>query len=162
MAKEILPTKNGGQHSPFLMHPFEALHQDMDRLFDRYVPSRLTQWLSEDDDMSNFAQMDVVESEGAIDIKIDVPGVDEDDIDVTLSDNMLTIRGKRESSSDEKKENFHRVERSFGSFVRRIELPTEIDTGKIEASIKKGVLGLHLVKSAKAKSKERKIKVKSV
>ena len=161
MTNEILPTNNNGQRGSFLAHPFSALHDDMNRLFDRYVPNRLTHLFSDDDDMNYFARMDVSETDKAIEIKLDVPGVEEKDIDVKINDNMLTIKGKRETSTDEEKDNFRRVERSYGSFMRRIELPTDIDEAKIDAVVKKGVLSLSIPKSEKAIAKEHKIKIKS-
>ncbi|MCJ9428815.1 Hsp20/alpha crystallin family protein [Kordiimonas marina] len=157
--KETLPSKNGGHSMATWQHPFETLHADMDRLIDRYFNAAPAQWFSDDREFANFAKMDVSENDKAFDITVDVPGLDEKDIDVSLSGNLLLISGKRESSSEEKKDNFHRIERSFGSFQRRVELPAEVDTDKIEASVKKGVLALHLPKSAKAKSKERKIAI---
>ncbi len=161
MTKEILSTNNNGQRSSFIAHPFSALHDDMNRLFDRYVPDKLTHLFSDDDDKNYFATMDVSDTDKAIEIKMDVPGVDEKDIEVKINDNILTIRGKRETSSEEENDNFRRMERSFGSFVRRLELPTDIDEKKVDAIVKKGVLSLTIPKSEKAITKERKIKIKS-
>jgi len=161
MANEILPTNKNGQRGSFFEHPFSALHDDMNRLFDRYVPNRLTHLFSDDDDMNYFARMDVADTDKSIEIKLDVPGVEEKDIDVKINENILTIKGKRETSSDEEKENYRRVERSCGSFMRRIELPTDIDEAKIDATVTKGVLSLSIPKSKKARAKERKIKIKS-
>jgi len=159
--QENLPTKNGGQRVPTFAHPFEILHHDMDRLLDRYFPQSVSDWFHDVGEKGQFARMGVTESDKSIDIRVDVPGVDEGDIDVTLNDNVLTIKGSRESSIDEEEDNCHRIERSFGNFARRIELPSEVDGGKVDASIKKGVLKVHLPKSAKAKAKERKISVKT-
>lgn len=162
MTKEISISRNGGQRSSFLMNPLGVLHQDMDRLLDRYVPSRFTDLFAENADLSHFASLDVTDTDKSIEIKVDVPGVDEKDIEVTLSDNILTIKGERESKTEKEKENFYSCERSFGSFVRRVDLPSEIDENKIQASLSKGVLNLHMPKSEKAKAKERKIKVKAL
>ena len=160
MTNDLL-SNNNGKRSSFLNHPFDYLHDDMNRLFDRYVPNRLTHWFSDEDEMNYFARMDVSETDKAIDIKLDVPGVDEDDIEVKINDNILTVRGKRETSSEEEKDNFCRVERSYGSFTRRLELPVNINATKIDATVKKGVLNLIIPKSDKAKTKERKIKIRA-
>lgn len=158
---EILPSRNGGHRASSVGQAFETLHHDMDRLLDRYAPQRLSDWFHDNGEITNFAKMDVKETGKAIDISVDVPGLDEKDIDVTLNGNLLTIKGSRESATDEEGEDYHCTERSFGFFQRRIEIPTEIEVGKIDASVKKGVLTVHLPKSAKAKAKERKISVKA-
>ena len=115
----------------------------MDRLLERYVPQRFTTWFSEENDISQFAH------------------IDEEDIDITLSDNILSIKGKREATSEEKNKDYYRAERSYGSFVCRVDLPSLVDVNKIDASVKKGVLAIHIKKSEKPKAKERKIKIHS-
>ncbi len=159
--KQNLPASSGGQRASFLMHPFETLHQDMDRLLGQYFPNRLSSWFPEGDKLPDFAKMDVTEADKSINITLDVPGLDEKNIEITLSGDLLTIQGSRENVSEEKKENYQRMERSFGSFLRRVELPCEVDADKIKATIEKGVLNLRLPKSARAKAKERKIDIKA-
>lgn len=165
--KNLTPSGNGGRHLSFWeSDPFEALHDDMDRLFSRYLtPSlRRPSTLMGGSEISarNFAQMDVRESDEAIDIKVDVPGMDVDDITVTLTDKtLLTIKGERKTESEEKLKDYYRVERAYGSFLRRVDLPAEVDENKIDASVKRGVLSLHLPKTAQAKAHEKKIKIKA-
>jgi HSP20 family protein len=91
----------------------------------------------------------------------DVPGIKEKDIEVTLSDSYLTIKGKRESEHEEKGKNYHRMERSYGEFQRRVALPCEVDPAKVDAKLKDGVLSVTLQKSAKAIEHEKKIQVKA-
>ncbi|MFC4346855.1 Hsp20/alpha crystallin family protein [Kordiimonas lipolytica] len=166
-SKNLTPSGNGGRRLSFWNNdPFESLHDDMDRLFSRYLtPSLLhrpSALLGSDMSAQNYAQMDVRESDEAIDIKVDVPGMDVDDINVTLTDKtLLTIRGERKTESEEKLKDFYRVERAYGSFLRRIDLPAEVDENKIDASVKRGVLSLHLPKTAQAKAHEKKIKIKA-
>ncbi len=159
--KESLPTRKGEHSVLSIGQALETLHHDMDRLLDRYAPQRISDWFHDNGEITNFAKMDVKETSKTIDINVDVPGLDKEDIDVTLNGNLLTIKGNRESATDEEGEDYHCTERSFGFFQRRITIPTEIDGGKIDASVKKGVLSIHLPKSEKAKVQERKISVKS-
>ncbi|WP_308910508.1 Hsp20/alpha crystallin family protein [Pseudokordiimonas caeni] len=165
-SSNITPRGNGGRQVPSIWgrDPFESLHQDMDRLFRGYLtPSLRAVPMFPDIDVSvaDFARMDVRETKDALDVKVDVPGMDVDDIDVRLVDNILTIKGERKTESEEKREDYYCSERSFGSFVRRFELPVDVEEGKIEASVKRGVLTVHLPKSAKAKAHEKKIAIKA-
>jgi HSP20 family protein len=89
---------------------------------------------------SNFAPpVDVYEDEHNITLKIEVPGIDEKDINVTIENNTLTVRGERRFEKDEKEENFHRVERMYGSFTRSFTLPN-VDLEQVSAHYEKGVL----------------------
>lgn len=92
---------------------------------------------------------DIIEEEKQFVVKIDIPGVDPKNIEVSLNKNILTIKGERESEHKEKKENFVRYERSKGSFYRRIVLPDMIDSDKINAKSKNGVLLLTIPKVEK-------------
>ena len=88
-----------------------------------------------------------------------MPGLDPKDIDISLSDGLLTIKGEKKQEREEKEENYHLAERSYGSFARSIRLPGEIQSDKIGASYKNGVLKVTLPKSEEAKKKEIKIKL---
>jgi HSP20 family protein len=92
-------------------------------------------------------------------VKAEVPGLEPKDIDISLSDGLLTIKGEKKQEREEKEENYHLVERSYGSFARSIRLPNEVQSDKIDASYKNGVLKIVLPKSEEAKKKEIKIKV---
>jgi HSP20 family protein len=106
--------------------------------------------------------VDVGETDKAFEITAELPGMDEDDIEVTLTDAGLTIKGEKKSEREETEKDYHRLERSFGSFQRCFAVPEEVDAAKIDARFKKGVLTVTLPKTAKAKAKARKIKVKAV
>ena len=88
-----------------------------------------------------------------------MPGLDPKDIDISLSDGLLTIKGEKKQEREEKEENYHLVERSYGSFARSVRLPGETQSDKISASYKNGVLKVTLPKSEEAKKKEIKIKL---
>ena len=108
----------------------------------------------------NFAPpVDVYEDEHNITLKIEVPGIDEKDINVSIQNNTLTVHGHRQFDKDEKEENFQRVERMYGSFTRSFTLPNSVDIDQISAHYDKGLLKVRLAKKAEAKPKQIKVNV---
>ena len=107
-------------------------------------------------------KVDVAETKDAIEVTAELPGVDEKDLDVTLADGMLTVRGEKRTARDEqdRDKNWHVVERSYGSFSRAIPLPFDPDPAKVEAKFDKGVLHIHLPKPAEVAKKQQKIEIK--
>ena len=103
--------------------------------------------------------VDIYEDEHNIVLKIEVPGIDEKDIDVSIQNNTLTVRGERKIEKDEKEENFHRVERHYGSFTRSFTLPSSVDPGQVNARCDKGVLKISLAKKAEAKPTQIKVNI---
>ena len=103
--------------------------------------------------------VDIFEQEGAIVLKAELPGVDPKDVDVRVENNVLTLRGERKLDTEVKKESYHRVERSYGGFGRSFTLPTAVDTEKIKAEYKDGVLRVTLPKRGEAKAKQISISV---
>jgi len=101
--------------------------------------------------------VDVYEDEQSLTLKLEVPGLNEEDINVTLENNTLTVSGERKFEKEEKEENFHRIERRYGSFTRAFRLPNTVDSEKVEAGYDKGVLKITLAKRAEAKPKTIKI-----
>ena len=101
--------------------------------------------------------VDVYEDEHNLVLKLEVPGVNEEDLNVSLENNTLTVRGERKFENEEKKENFHRIERQYGAFTRTFRLPNTVDTEKVEAGYDKGILKITLAKRAEAKPKTIKI-----
>jgi HSP20 family protein len=91
---------------------------------------------------------------------MEVPGIDEKDIDIRLENNLLTVRGERKLEKETKEENYHRIERSYGSFTRSFSLPNTVNTEEVKADYAKGVLTIHLGKRAEAKPKQIKVDVK--
>src|SRR5207248_6187206 len=91
----------------------------------------------------------------------EVPGINQDDIDVRVENNTLTVRGERKFEKEEKEENFHRIERSYGAFSRAFTLPNTVDTDNVQAEYVNGVLQIRLAKRAEAKPKQVKIGVGS-
>jgi HSP20 family protein len=105
--------------------------------------------------------VDVYEDEHNIALKIEVPGIDEKDIDVRVENNTLTVHGERKFEKEEKEENFRRVERHYGSFTRSFTLPSTVDPEQVTATYDKGVLKIRLAKKAEAKPKQIKVNVGS-
>jgi len=140
-------------------HEFTTLQDRMNRLFrSSYGGNAGEEALT----TSSFAPpVDVYEDEHNITLKIEVPGIDEKDIDVRVENNTLTVHGERRFEKEEKEENFRRVERQYGSFTRQFTLPTTVDAEKIQAQYDRGILKLQLAKKAEAKPKQIKINVGS-
>ncbi len=141
--------------------PFLSLHRQIDRLFE-------DMYRSFDWPVGRFfggngvvPSVDVRETDDGLTVTAELPGVDEKDIELELTDDALVIRGEKKAEMEDKGGGYFMVERSYGSFLRRIPLPFEIDEDKVDAKFAKGVLTIHLPKSAKAKEKVHKIKVKA-
>lgn len=106
-------------------------------------------------------QVDVSESDKEIKVSAELPGLDENDIEVSLAHNVLTISGEKKEEKEDKGKNYYRMERSYGSFQRAIPLPDEVETDKVEARFKKGVLTITLPKTAEAQKRTKRITVKT-
>jgi HSP20 family protein len=136
---------------------FSTLQDRMNRLFRDSFGDR-----EEALTTSSFAPaVDVYEDEHNITLKIEVPGIDEKDIDVRIENNTLTVHGERKFEKEEKEENYRRVERQYGSFTRSFTLPNTVDTDSVTANYDKGVLKIKLAKKAEAKPKQIKVSVGS-
>src|ERR1700682_1478034 len=122
----------------------------MNRLFrESYSPEAPEEALT----TTNFAPpVDIYEDEHNITLKIDVPGIDEKDIDVRIEGNTLTVHGERKFEKEEKEENYRRVERQYGSFTRTFNLPSTVEHENVQADYDKGVLKVKLAKKAGAKT----------
>ena len=111
---------------------------------------------------TGFAPLvDVYEDEHNVTLKIEVPGIDQNEIDVRIENNTLTVTGERKLEKEEKQENFRRVERQYGSFSRSFTLPSSVDPAQVSAHYDQGVLKINLAKKAEAKPKQVKISVGS-
>jgi len=140
---------------------FAAMRDEMDRVFERfeYGLPRLPSLFRREGAMT-VPELDVRESANAIVVEAELPGVDEKDVTVSLANGVLTIKGEKKHESEEKGDNYHVTERSFGSFERAIRLPDTIDEGRVEAKFEKGVLKVTAAKKPEALKAERKIEIK--
>lgn len=141
--------------------PFEAFHRDSDRLFEDFwrggnLPAAFGSepWLE-----SLSPRIDVVEDDGEIRVTAELPGLDEDDVEVALGDNWLTIKGEKKAEKEETEKGYKYRERSYGSFRRTIPLEMDVVADKVDASFDKGVLTVRLPKSPEAQAKVKKIPV---
>ena len=126
----------------------EGLRQDMERLFDRFFEPRWDEFMA----VGEWAPtLDFSETKDAYLVKLEVPGVEQKDLSVTLENQMLTIKGEKHKEKEEKDEKYHRLERSWGTFARTLALPTGVDTEKVAASFKDGVLTVKMPKAPGAK-----------
>ncbi len=120
-------------------------------LFDRFKLSWDSRW---------FPAMDVVENDGELEIKAEIPGVKKEDLKIKVTGNTLTISGEKKKESETKDRHFHRIERYYGSFCRTIPIPEGVDREKVKASYKDGVLTITLPKPESMKTKEIEVEVK--
>ena len=131
---------------------FMSLQHEIDRLFDDFTrgfPTFSTGGVAE-----LLPNLDVTETDKQIEITAELPGLEEKDVQVNLADNVLTIRGEKKAEKEEKDKTYRLVERSYGSFVRSLELPEGVNADAIKASIDKGVLKVTVPKPAPAQVKK--------
>ena len=142
--------------------PFREFVTIQDRMNRLFRDSYGTQGPEEALTSTTFAPpVDVYEDEHNVTLKIEVPGIEEKDIDVRIENNTLTVHGERKYEKEEKEENYRRVERQYGSFTRTFTLPTTVDQESVQADYDKGVLKIKLAKKAEAKPKQIKVNVGS-
>lgn len=144
--------------------PFASLQREMNRLFDNFFgglsPSP-REPLERGGAESFIPRIDMSETDKEIKISAELPGMDENDIDVSLTKDTLTIRGEKKEDKEEKGKDYYRMERSYGSFTRNIPLPAEVTADKVEATFKKGILYITLPKTVSAIEKTKKVPIKS-
>lgn len=147
-----LEVRNSNYSDPFL-----SLQREMNRVFDSFFDN----WDSSREMASFSPTLNVSENDKEFSVNIELPGLDEKDIDVSCTDDSLTISGMKKNEREDKKENYHYYERSYGSFKRVIPLGDNIDKSKITANFKKGVLKITIPKNAESISKQKKIPIQS-
>jgi HSP20 family protein len=172
---EVSKAEKGKKTQPaapdFASHPLQALRAQMDHLFDEFANEwrlpALTRnfWDLEPQHTSLWSRgavdvrFEVTESDNAIEMSAELPGIDEKDVELTLSDGVLTIKGEKKAEKETKEKDYYLSERRYGSFVRSLRLPDSIDESKIKANFDKGVLTVTLPKRADAKKKKKKITI---
>ncbi len=135
---------------------FTTLQDRMNRLFQQSYGDGREENLT----TSTFAPpVDVYEDEHNVTLKIEVPGIDEKDLDIRVENNTLTVHGERNFEKEEKEENYRRVERQYGSFTRSFTLPNTVNADEVKADYEKGVLKISLPKKPEAKPKQIKVNV---
>jgi len=177
--KEMVPWRWGGlrrwddEDRPFesFLREMDSLQKDMDRLFEDFWrgsgrrslmathwPSMMaTPWAHGE----VTPRIDETEDEKAFHIQVELPGMDKEDVDITMANGLLTIRGEKKREEEEKGKDFYRKERSFGAFRRSLPIPADVDESKIDASFRKGVLYIELPKTEEARKKITHIDIKA-
>lgn len=138
---------------------FSEMQERMNRMFDDVWRGRPTLGIEGFPDTT--PKVDVEEKDDAFLITAELPGMDEKDVEVTVSDDMLTIKGEKRESSEREEKNMHITERSYGSFRRSFRVPQDADAGKVQAHFEKGVLHIDLPKKAAKENPVKKIKIKT-
>jgi HSP20 family protein len=169
-----VPVKTEKTPAPGLQawRPFDSLRREVDRLFEDFgggfwpSPFRgsffnVAPFRRGEAAFGAVPAVDVSETDKAYEITAELPGMDEKNVEVKLANGLLTIKGEKHDEKEEKKKDYYMRERSFGSFERTFQVPDGVDSDKIEASYKKGVLTVTLPKSAEAQKSEKKIAVKA-
>ncbi|HMO51937.1 MAG TPA: Hsp20/alpha crystallin family protein [Kiritimatiellia bacterium] len=133
----------------------------MDHFFRRFDADFGGSLLRGDFASSATPRLDIAETGEEVTVTADLPGLDEKDIQVSLDGDLLTLRGERRHEHEDKRKNYHRIERSYGSFVRTVALPEGIDRDNVKASFKKGVLTVTIGKTPGAKPSRRRIPVQT-
>jgi HSP20 family protein len=173
---EKVPVKKSGRGSlapsEDFWQPLARLRSDMEKVFEDFfssMPFPFGGRRGETEPTRTFERLlgpaapaiDLVEKENTYEVIAELPGLDEKDVDLTLSDDVLTIKGEKKEEREEKRKGYHFAERHFGSFRRSLRLPEDVDQQKIEAVFKKGLLTITLPKNPSLAKQEKKISIKA-
>jgi HSP20 family protein len=159
--REILPFSSGNPAETPPPDPFAALHRQIDRLFSDAGRGGSALWDAGAVWNGAAPRIDVKDNDKELRITAELPGVSEQDVEVVLQDDLLTIKGEKKAEKKEEKENVYLTERSYGSFSRAIRMPFGADPDKVSAHFAKGVLTVTVPKPAETHRKTRKIAVKA-
>ncbi len=172
MATKITPRRESGngERAPAMFQSLTSLRDEMNHLFDEFftgferrAPALFRAyepaWWGTRRRGALTPAIDVVENDKEIVMTAELPGMKEEDVEVVLSDDMLTVKGEKKSERKEEKENYYLAERHYGSFERAFRLPDTADAEKIKASFEDGILTVTVPKKALAKKAEKKIKI---
>lgn len=167
----------GTAAAPQTLYPMRNLRDEVDRVFDRFMgdgwpfPGARFRSLADWDPFKavTFAgsavgptvHADVAETDNAYEITLELPGIDEKDVEVSVTDDIVTIKGEKKVEKETKDKDRHVTERSYGAFRREFRVPASVDQDRVDASFSKGVLTVSLPKTEEAQSKPRKIEVKA-
>lgn len=163
MTEEIKKTEPATPAVRSHADPFESMRREMDRVLDNFLGRR---WMDTPTLLSSrlgtemvSPSIDVRESPTEISIEAELPGMAEEDVDISLSDGVLTIKGEKKSEREEKEDDYHLTERSYGRFQRSFRMPNTVDEDQVQAKLENGVLHLTLPKRPEAVKAEKKIPI---
>ena len=130
----------------------ESVQDEVNRVFESFFNAPMRR---RGEDVGGwYPDVDIVESKDNIEVQVDLPGMEKDDIKVSVEDSVLTIKGERKAMKEEKEKNYHQIERTCGTFTRSFSLPTSVEGERIKANYKNGVLKIDLRKAEAVKPKE--------
>ena len=158
--KSLLPSFWGTRDENY--NPFAMLQNEVDRVFGEFnqrLPLASDIWMG-NGRAGLVPRVDISETDTAVNITAELPGVDEKDIDISVNNSGLTIKAEKKAEKEDKSKSYHVVERSYGMFERTIPLPYEANAEKAEAKFEKGVLTVNVPKPEEVKSKSHKVKIK--
>jgi HSP20 family protein len=162
--------KPGKEKEPKAVAPWRPFmdlgrwERDMERMMDNFFerrmrPWRPERWLRGEEIDIGAPAVDLFEEKDDIVVKAELPGIEKEQIEVNVTDHHLTIKGEKKKEEEIKEKDYYRCERSYGSFLRTLELPREVKADNVKATFKNGVLEVRLPKTEEAKAKESKVKV---
>jgi len=160
MVQSLIPKLWGDDKNP--SEVFSTLHQEIDRVFDQFAGGRsrpFGELMAGSGKLS--PRVNLSETDKEIEVTTELPGVEEKEIDVSLTDDVLTIKGEKKMETEKSEGDYKMVECSYGSFERSMRLPCEVNFDKVEATFKNGVLTIKLPKSPEATAKTQKIAIKA-
>lgn len=170
MTELMRKVPEGAKRLPMSRHPLVSLRREFDRLFDEFDGGfmRMPKWRAgfEPWDLSESRwdvapPIDLVEKDQAYEITAELPGLERKDVEVDYKNGMLTLKGEKKEETEREEDNLHVSERRYGTFQRSFRVPESVNTDKIEATFKNGVLTVLLPKMPEAQGKEKKISVKA-
>jgi HSP20 family protein len=162
MAQEIRKSETGAVPAHRYIDPFSAMRAEMDRVFESFLgrgSGRFPALARAEESGAVVPSIDVRETETELVIEAELPGLDEKDVSVTLNNGVLTLKGEKKSEREEKKDDYHLTERSYGSFQRSFQVADTIDADKVKANFEKGVLKVMLPKRPEAVKAEKRIPI---
>jgi HSP20 family protein len=162
MAQEIKKTETGASPVQRYIDPFTAMRAEMERVFDSFLGRGFGRFpaLSRAEEGGALApSIDVRETETELVVEAELPGMDEKDVNLTLNNGVLTLKGEKKSEREERKDDYHLMERSYGSFQRSFQIADTIDADKVQATFEKGVLKVTLPKRPEAVKAEKRIPI---
>ena len=164
--RDLMPWRSGGMTSRAgegEQYPMDSLHREINRVFEDFFRDMDRPWglAGAAAPAVSMPRIDVTEDEHAWHVEAELPGLERKDVELGVEDGVLTISGQKKQESEEKKKDYYRRERSYGSFHRALALPGGVDETKIKASMKNGVLSIDLPKSEQAKQKYKRIEIEA-
>ncbi|MEW5979300.1 MAG: Hsp20/alpha crystallin family protein [Acidobacteriota bacterium] len=162
--KNLVPRNWGRKSIPVRREeerPFYSLQRAINQVFDNFFEGFDLSPFSLEGCLGSFTpQIDVTETDKEFQITAELPGLDEKDMEISLANNLLTLKGEKREEKEDKRKDYYRMERSYGMFERSIPVPAGVDLDKVEASFRKGVLTVTLPKAAEYQRERKKIPIK--